>query len=233
MTMFLRFYMTLFCLVLMHAEKGLGCPSSLKTGDIYTHCFHGWESSILDNLSGKLTLHPDVLAARERGVYFDVGHGRGSFHWGVAEQCAKLGFYPDIISTDLHVENIDGPAYDLATIMSKMLHVGMPLNEIVKAVTSTPAIAIHREHIIGSLMVGTEADLTMFKVEDCDVDLEDCSGQIRKISQRIKPLRVWRAGKEHRINDIEAWPNRSKWSVIASDWHRLEVKDSDKPSYLK
>ena len=174
------------------------------------HCFHGWSSCILENLSGKLTIRPDVLAARERGVYFDIGHGWGSFHWGVAEQCAKLGFFPDIISTDLHVENIDGPAYDMATVMSKLLHVGMPINEVIKAVTETPAKAIHRNHLIGSLRVGRDADITLCRIEDCNVEMEDCSGQIRTLKQRIKPVKVWRAGKECPIIDIETWPKQSK-----------------------
>ena len=211
----------------------MGCPSNLRPGDIYTHCFHGWSNCILDNLSGKMTIHPDVLAARERGVYFDIGHGRGSFHWGVAEQCAKFGFFPDIISTDLHVENVDGPAYDLATVMSKLLHVGMPLNKVIKAVTDTPAKAIHKDHMIGSLRVGREADITLCRVEECDVDLEDCSGQLRRLNQRIKPVKVWRAGKEYPIIDIETWPNRTKWPSLASDWHKLEMKDCNKPYYVK
>ena len=209
----------------------LGCPTSLRSGDIYTHCFHGWRSTILDNQSGKLTLHPDVVAAQERGVYFDIGHGRGSFHWGVAEQSARLGFFPDIISTDIHIDNIDGPVYDLASVMSKLKHVGMSLTQVIKAVTQTPAKAIHKDHLIGSLMVGREADMTLFRLEDCDVELPDSSGQIRKVKQIIQPLRVWRAGKEYPIVEREEWPNRSKWPSLLSGWENLVVSDSEKPYY--
>ena len=211
----------------------MGCPANLRPGDIYTHCLHGWRNSILDNHLGKLTIHPDVLDARERGVYFDVGHGFGSFHWSVAEQCAKLGFFPDTISTDLHIENINGPVYDLATVMSKLLCVGMPINEVIKAVTETPANAIRRGHLIGSLRVGRVADITMCRIEECDVEIEDCCGQIRKLKQRIVPLKVWRAGKEYSIIDIEAWPNKAKWLPLTSNLDRIEIKDSEKPYYLQ
>ena len=57
------------------------CPGLLRRGDIYTHCFSSQEK--LDSpLHGTMTLDaqtldPAVLAARERGVLFDVGHGNG------------------------------------------------------------------------------------------------------------------------------------------------------------
>lgn len=38
----------------------------------------------------------------------------------------------DVISTDLHVECCEGPAYDLPAVMSKLLHVGMPLPDVVQ-----------------------------------------------------------------------------------------------------
>ena len=66
--------------------KSLGCPGSLKTGDIYTHTFHGFASTIIDVGNGRMVVHPAVLAARKRGVVFDVGHGQGSFNWTVASR---------------------------------------------------------------------------------------------------------------------------------------------------
>ena len=63
-------------------QSKLGCPDSLKSGDIYTHTFHGFSSTIVTTDDG-LTIHPAVIKARERGVLFDVGHGQGSFNWTV------------------------------------------------------------------------------------------------------------------------------------------------------
>lgn len=77
----------------------------------------------------------------------------GSFSWDSLEACARDGFWPDLISTDLHVESMNGPAYDLTSVMTKLLHAGMPLVDVISAVTSKPAAAIGKSNIIGSLKV--------------------------------------------------------------------------------
>lgn len=141
----------------------MSCPGSLRPGDIHTHCFHGWPSTII---GPNKQIYSDVLKARQRGVLFDVGHGAGSFSWTVAEICAREGFWPDIISSDLHVESVESPAYDLLTVMTKMLHVGMPLNDVIKAVTMTPAIAFRRGNAIGSLNVNHAADITVLHLKN-------------------------------------------------------------------
>ncbi|MGH9294755.1 MAG: amidohydrolase/deacetylase family metallohydrolase, partial [Acidimicrobiales bacterium] len=91
----------------------------LVGGDVVTHSFHGNKGGILDE-GGRL--FPEVLAARERGVLFDVGHGTGSFSYGVARSALAQGFAPDTISSDLHAHNVNGPVYDQATTLSKLLH---------------------------------------------------------------------------------------------------------------
>ncbi len=140
---------------------------------------------------------------------------------------AKQGFFPDMTGSDLHKENILGPAYDLTTVMTKMLHVGMPLHDVIKAVTWTPAQAIHRENLIGSLRVGREADITVLGLDKVDVDLEDSHGQLRRIKQRVVPVRVWRAGMEYPISELPVWPNRSQWDALANTTalDRLVVSD--------
>lgn len=71
-------------------------------------------------------------SARSKGVLFDVGHGQGSFDWVISEQAAKVGFWPDTISTDLHSGNVNGAAKDLPHVMSKFLHLGMPIEKVLK-----------------------------------------------------------------------------------------------------
>ena len=117
----------------------------------------------------------------------DVGHGQGSFVWEVAKVAAKKsGFWPDVISSDLHTGNVGGPAHDLAHVASKMLRLGMPLSEeswremagvikrqiemtiflqVIQAMTSTPAKAISKQEVLGSLRPGCHADITIFHVE--------------------------------------------------------------------
>ena len=73
------------------------------------------------------------MQARQRGVLFDVGHGVGSFAYRVARAAIAQGFPPDTISSDLHAHNVAGPAYDQATTLSKLLHVGMGLADVIRA----------------------------------------------------------------------------------------------------
>src|SRR5450755_4777708 len=113
----------------------------LGRGDVVTHCYHGNEGGILDSRG---MVFAEVRRARERGVLFDVGHGAGSFAYQVARGAIAQGFPPDTISSDLHAHNVGGPAFDQATTLSKLLHVGMDLAEVIRAMTSTPALAVRR-----------------------------------------------------------------------------------------
>ena len=169
-------------------DKGcLSCPGSLQCGDIYTHMYHSYV--VVNNRVNK-----DFLKARRKGVLFDVGHGMGGFSWENAEICIKEKFWPDIISTDLHTEScFDGPAYDLTTVMSKFLYLGMPLSAIIKAVTMTPA-NIMKMSDIASLTKGTVADITLLKIVDEKIFMEDCHQQVRDMDKVIKAVLTWRAG---------------------------------------
>lgn len=181
-----------------------GCPSSMKPGDIYTHAFHAYPSTIID---GRQVVKA-VREARDRGVLFDVGHGQGSFTWTVAELAAASGFFPDTLSTDLHSGNEAGPAYDLVTVMTKFLHIGMALEDVVRAVTSASAAAIGWGDRLGSLAPGRVGDVTVLKLEDTDgVLLEDCQGFQRNVRRVFKPVAVWRASRAYPIKDPAVWPN--------------------------
>ena len=70
--------------------------------------------------------------AHADGVIMDVGHGQGSFDWEIAEIATSNGFWPDVISTDLHFGSVgkEGPAKDLPHVMSKFLRLGMPMEEV-------------------------------------------------------------------------------------------------------
>lgn len=172
---------------------------------------HAFESGIVDTTAIPPSLHPAVVKSRERGILHDIGHGQGSFSWTVGELCAEQVFWPDTISSDHHTGSIAGPAYDLATVMTRMLHLGMPVYDIIKAVTVTPAMAIRKEGEIGSLSPGRCADVTVLKVCDCDIMLEDCHLDMRRITKRFQPVAVWRNGE--RVAIEERWsefPNRSE-----------------------
>ena len=162
---------------------------------------HGLGSTIIDVPSDNMTVHHSVIEAQRRGVCLDIGHGKSSFNWRVAEIAGKEGIWPDTISTDLHTMSLSGPAYDLPTVMTKLLHVGMPLYDIVRAVTHTPAKVINREKMIGSFSIGSKGDVTILKIVDCDVMLEDSQQNKRHITKQFVPIVTWIDGERITIKD--------------------------------
>jgi dihydroorotase len=164
----------------------------LGRGDVVTHCFHGNDGGILDQRGRVL---PAAVRARERGVLFDVGHGAGSFAYRVARAALAQGFPPDTISSDLHAHNVDGPVFDQATTLSKLLHLGMPLADVIRATTTTPALAVRREDRIGGLAPGRVADISVFELRDGHWALPDAAGATEVVEQLLIPRMVIRAGE--------------------------------------
>ena len=164
----------------------------LGPGDLVTHCFHGNEGGILDP-GGRVL--PAAVAARERGVLFDVGHGEGSFAYRVARSALAQGFPPDTISSDLHAHNVAGPVFDQAVTLSKLLHLGMPLEGVIRAATSTPAAAVRRETRIGALAAGREADVSVFELREGSWPLPDAAGATEVVERLLVPRMVIRAGQ--------------------------------------
>lgn len=143
------------------------CPMSipelvaeLEPGDCITHCFKGGSTRICDDDN---RIHAEVRRAADRGVIFDVGHGYGSFQWDVVEPAIEQGFEPDTISTDLHTRNIHGPVFDMPTTMSKFLLLGLSLERVVEMSTLAPARVLGRDPDLGTLAVGTTADIAVLE----------------------------------------------------------------------
>ena len=175
----------------------------LGEGDIVTHCFHANEGGIL-RADGRL--YPEVARARSRGVVFDVGHGAGSFAYRVARAAFAQGFPPDTVSSDLHAHNVAGPVYDQATTLSKLLHCGMSLAEVVAATTTAPAAAIRRHGEVGALAPGATADLTGFELRAGEWVLPDGAGDSEVAETLIVPRLVVRAGTAHRLGPVIPGP---------------------------
>ncbi len=162
--------------------------------DILTHCFHADPCGILND-AGRI--RESVLAARERGVIFDVGHGAGSFDWQVAESALAQGFLPQTISSDLHIYNVEGPVFDLTTTISKFLHLGLPLNDALAKATAEPAAAIGMADTIGALKPGAWGDAVVLAVEEGDFKLIDSKGATRSGRQRLMPTQIVKAGQRY------------------------------------
>jgi dihydroorotase len=153
----------------------------LRPGDVLTHCYRPFPNAPVD---GKGRVKPAVLAARERGVIFDIGHGKGSFAWKTARAMMAAGFPPDTISSDVHALCINGPAYDLVTTMSKFLCLGMALGDIIAASTVNAARALQRPEL-GSLRPGSAGDATLLSLQDGAFPLTDVLGEVVTGPQRI------------------------------------------------
>lgn len=168
--------------------------AALRPGDVYTHTYHGKSEGAFDPQTGEP--RPGMREARARGIYFDVGHGVGSFVWRIAEPaCQKHGFWPDTISTDIHQFNLHGPVWDMPTTMSKFLYLGWPLEEVIRASTSAAARAIGLENRFGRLTAGRDADVTLLRLEEGRFPLLDVEHQARIGRQRLVPVAVWKHGK--------------------------------------
>jgi len=158
--------------------------ATLQKGDVLTHAFREDPNSMLNNSTVPLA---ELFDARERGVLLDIGHGAGSFSFTAANTLLSHGVQPDIISSDLHAVSVNGPAYDLPTTMSKMLMLGMPLKDVIHAVTARPASVLGLEQELGTLAPGTIADITVLDQESGSFEFQDCFGNVRKSDTRLKP----------------------------------------------
>ena len=153
----------------------------LRPGDIVTHCMTGQGMSLLSP-SGRP--RPSAVSARERGVVFDVGHGSGSFSFSVAEAMLASGLPPDVISSDSHQFSVAGPCFDLPTCMAKFLALGMDLDDVIRAVTVSPALAIGVTDA-GLLDGGKPADLAIFEVAEGDFVLFDSTLASRRADRLL------------------------------------------------
>ena len=157
----------------------------LEEGDVVTHAFHGKQG-------GNLMEDPRSLAAvheaRVRGVLLDVGHGAASFSLKVMRFAREQGIETDLISTDLHRNSIKGPAYDLPTTLSKLLNLGMPLEQVIAAGSTRPSSFLDPTESEDWLKVGQNADLTVFRVDEANISVEDSLGDHLTLTQLIHPL---------------------------------------------
>ncbi|MFQ5827912.1 MAG: amidohydrolase/deacetylase family metallohydrolase [Candidatus Methylomirabilia bacterium] len=156
----------------------------LRPGDLVSHFLNGRGHGILDE-GGRV--NAAVRAARERGTLFDVAHGRNHVNFPVAKAAIEQGFFPDTISSDLTSGGAAGVVKDLPTTLSKFLNLGMPLEEVIRAATATPARVIGREGELGTLKPGAIADLAVFGLEEGEFEFHDSDGNSLRGRHRLVP----------------------------------------------
>jgi dihydroorotase len=169
----------------------------LRPGDILTHCYSG-----APNLAGEGTnivqdgrLLPAALAAKRRGVIFDIGHGGGSFDYTIAEAAIAQGCPPDTVSSDIHVfsGNTPGMPY-LPWVMSKLVGLGFSLSDVVAMATATPARVIARLPKHGTLQVGAPADASILEVVEGPIEFVDTRNNKRTGQMHLRPIGAVVAG---------------------------------------
>lgn len=165
--------------------------SRLRPGDVLTHCFRPFPNSPVTP-EGKV--RPEVLAARQRGVLFDIGHGMGSFSFKTARAMLEAGFMPDTISSDVHALCINGPAFDQVTTLSKFLCLGVPLKEVIRTTTENAARALSRPDL-GTLKPGSTGDAAILSVDDGAFDYVDVVGEHVTGGRKINARGVVLAGR--------------------------------------
>ena len=161
----------------------------LRRGDIYTHCYSGHRQELLED--GKI--NPAMMAGRKRGIYFDAGHGGGSFYWYVAVPAYAQGFYPDSISTDLHSGSMNAGMKDMPSIISKHLNLGSSLKDVIRMATWNPAQEIKRPQL-GNLDAGAEADIAVFRIDEGSFGFVDSAGARNPGNKLMVPEMTLRAG---------------------------------------
>src|SRR6202790_4670413 len=170
--------------------------AEMAPGDIITHCYHGRANGIMGE--EKQFILKEVAEAQRHGIIFDCAHGRNHFSFPMIEKALDQGFLPDTISTDLTFTSATrGPVWDLPTTMSKLLHFGMPLEELVRRATAVPAKILGYEGTIGTLRPGANADIALLERRNGNVDLTDSDGNTVTAKERLitrmtlKDGRVW------------------------------------------
>jgi dihydroorotase len=180
--------------------------NKLRPGDISTHMY-------LDDvpmLYGQGKVRSYLFEARKRGVIFDVGHGGGSFIFRQAAPAIQQGFVPDSISTDLHNDSMNAGMKDMLNVMSKVLNLGVPLDDVIRMSTSNPAHEIKHDEL-GNLSPGADADVAVLHLEKGHFGFVDTYG-------------ARMLGDEKLICELTVRDGQVVWDlngITREDWTRL------------
>ncbi len=165
----------------------------MRPGDIITHSFEqiSERAPIIDQ-EGHLL--PEVREARDRGIFFDVGHGGAGFWFDQAIPAFEQDLWPHTFGSDLHRFSVNRGMKDMLNIMSKYLAIGMPIRDVIRRATQFPAQAIRRPDL-GHLGVGAEADIAVLRLRPGSFGYVDAAGQRIKGEVRLEAELTLRSGQ--------------------------------------
>ena len=157
----------------------------LKRGDIVTHVYAPPPNGIFDDRG---QLFPAVAAARERGIWFDIGNGRtGHITWDMAERAIAARFLPDTISSDWTDAGREAHVVDFPNVLSKFLLLGMPLDQVIARATANAARVFPAFKDLGTLRAGAEADVTVLEMREGSFEFIDNAETKRTGTRRLAP----------------------------------------------
>lgn len=166
----------------------------MRKGDIVCHIFQGDNQNNI--LGGSDHIEDYVYEGREKGILFDCACGRVNYSNQIMKTAFAEGFWPDIVSTDIIGFSIYGPKiHSLLSVMSQYLAMGMPLNDLVRAVTATPAHIMGLSNQIGTLEPGAKADIFITKFVENPMDITDKFGRTVHLNMTFVPLLTLKEGQ--------------------------------------
>lgn len=167
-----------------------------RPGDILAHAYSAMPDGVLGDDERPSPLLLDAVA---RGVLLDIGFGI-NFSYGTARRMIAAGLFPQLISSDVHGRfdrmHDDGALdYSLAGAFARMVALGMPFMAALAAVTLNPARVLGDETEIGTLAIGSLADVSVLAERIEDWPLADSRGEVLVVPRRWIPHLVLRAGR--------------------------------------
>lgn len=166
----------------------------LRPGDIFTHTYSYGPANRETVVNEDLKVKPFIFEAQKRGIIFDVGHGGGAFSFRQAIPSLQQGFLPDVISSDLHKDSMNGAFKDMTNLLSKFMNMGMSLSDVILRSTWRPAQVISREDL-GHLSVGAEADIAVFSLREGNFGFQDIRRTKIEGTQKLEAELTLRAGR--------------------------------------
>ncbi|MGC2200272.1 MAG: amidohydrolase family protein [Stellaceae bacterium] len=167
-----------------------------RPGDVLGHVYSAMPDGVLGSDDAP---SPALTEAAADGLLLDIGFGI-NFSYSTARRMIAARVFPNIISSDVHgsfplMHDDSALDYSLAGAFARLVALGMPFGDALAAVTINPARVLGEEAQIGTLAVGSRADVTV--LEECveDWPLRDGQGEALVVERRWIPRLVLRAGR--------------------------------------
>jgi dihydroorotase len=167
-----------------------------RSGDILAHVYSAQHDGVLGADERPSPLLAEAVAS---GLLLDIGFGI-NFSYATARRMIAAGIWPSIISSDVHgrfdaMHDDTMLDYSLAGAFARLVALGMPFGDALAAVTVTPARVLREEAEIGTLAVGSRADVTVLEERVESWPLYDSQAEVLMAARRWLPHLVLRAGE--------------------------------------